>query len=168
MTNFLLLAGALALGVALTAGLAVWMIRSPAARQALPLWPARDWRAMFALLGSIVGAGVLTWFAWWLVATLAVQADRLIADLVRNPTVRPEVAGVLVTIVNVLAWGVKLLLAGVIAVILSLGLAINRRTVKFGRSGFEMQGGEDAPAAAERVAGAAVDEAAQIKQEVQP
>lgn len=167
MNTLLLLAGALALGIALVAALAVWLIRSPAARAAMPVWPARDWRAMFALVGSIVGAGILTWFAWWLTAYLAGQADRLISELVRDPHVRPEVGGVLITIVGVLAWGLKLLLAGVIAVILSLGLAINRRTVKLGRTGFEASGGDDGPsdpalagAAAGAVAGAVAGDAA--------
>lgn len=109
----------------------------------------RDWRAMIALLASIAGAAVLTWFAWALVTLLTNHADRLISELVRDRTARTEVGAVLVVIVKTLAWGLKLVLAGVIAVLLSLGLAINRRSVKLGKAGFEASGGDDAaPAAA--------------------
>jgi hypothetical protein len=119
---------------------------------AWPSWPARDWRAMIALLFSIFGAAVLTLFAWHLVRLLHHDADELIKALLAdtNRALRDEIAAVLTTIIDTLAWGLKLLLGGVIAVLLSLGLAINRRTVKLSASGFEASGGDgsdDAPPA---------------------
>ena len=112
--------------------------------RALPSWPARDWRAWIALMFSIVGAAVLTYFAWHLVKLLHHDADALIQALLtdRDRFLRDEIAQVLTTIIATLAWGLKLLLGGVIAVILSLGLAINRRTVKLSASGFEASGGD--------------------------
>src|SRR5690349_2558607 len=110
----------------------------------MPAWPARDWRAMFALAFSIVGAAVLTLFAWKLVQLLHHDADQLIDALLRDQAkaLRDEIAQVLTTIIDTLSWGLKLLLAGVIAVLLSLGLAINRRIMKLSASGFEASGGD--------------------------
>lgn len=131
----------------------------------LPGWPPRDWRAIIALVASVAGAAVLTLFAWWLVALLDHHAERLITELVRDRNVRSEVGAVLVTIINALAWGLKLILFGVIAVLLSLGLAINRRSLKLSRAGLDMSGGDDAPApaqAAQAVAIAAANKAEEI------
>ena len=132
----------------------------------LPTAP-RDWRALIALLASIAGAAVLTLFAWWLVNLLDAYANRLITELVRDRNARSEVGVVLVVVIRTLAWGLKLLLVGVIAVLLSLGLAINRRTLKLGKAGFEASGGDDGPsdptlagAAAGAVAGAVAGDAA--------
>jgi hypothetical protein len=160
VSPFLALA-ALAVAVSMIAAVAiVALVRSPTLRAMIPAWPARDWRAMIALLASVAGAAVLTWFAWWLIDLLAAFAERLIGVLVRDPQVRPEVGGVLVTIINTLSWGLKLLLGGTIAVLLSLGLAINRRTVKISRSGFEASGGDGVEPTPSTVAGAAAGAAA--------
>lgn len=102
----------------------------------------RDWRALIALGASIAGAAVLTAFAWSLVNLLDGHAGKLIAALLKNTPVRDEVAGVLVIIIRTLAWGLKLTLVGVIAVLLSLGLAINRRNLELGRGGLKMSGGD--------------------------
>ena len=96
-----------------------------------PLWPQRDWRALIALTASIVGAAVLTGFSVWLVKLLVMFASA-------DPEVRMEV-------IRALATSNYGLLAIIGAVLLSLGLAINRRSVKgsaFGAS-FEAAGGED-------------------------
>lgn len=112
----------------------------------LPDWPPKDWRAYIALWASIIGFALLLWVAWWLLEKLLGQADRLIAELVRDRNVRQEVGAVLITIINALAWGLKLLLAGMIAVLLTLGMAINRRSIRLGKEGLEASGGDgDAP-----------------------
>ncbi|MEO6580163.1 MAG: hypothetical protein ABIN83_03305 [Sphingomicrobium sp.] len=91
----------------------------------------RDWRALLALFASIAGAAVLTAFSAWLVNLLVAFADQ-------DARVRLEV-------VRALANSNYGLLAIIGAILLSLGLAINRRSVKgaaFGAS-FEATGGED-------------------------
>ena len=93
-------------------------------------WPPRDWRALLALVASIVGAAVLTGFSIWLIQ-LRVMFARA------DPKVRMEV-------IRALATSNFGLLAIIGAILLSLGLAINRRSVKgsaFGAS-FEAAGGE--------------------------
>jgi hypothetical protein len=136
----------------------------------LPTWPPRDWRAYIALWASIAGAFTLTLVAMWLMKKLNLHADRLITEIVRDPKARPEIGTVLVNIVATLAWGLKLLLAGVIAVLLSLGLAINHRTIKLSRSGFEASGGDEpagaAADAADKVVEGAVAAADEIKEDL--
>ncbi len=95
-----------------------------------PEWPPRDWRALIALTASILGAAVLTGFSIWLVRLMVMLANA-------DPTVRLDV-------IRALAATNYGLLAIIGAVLLSLGLAINRRSVKgsaFGAS-FEAAGGE--------------------------
>lgn len=93
-------------------------------------WPPRDWRALIALVASILGAAVLTGFSIWMV--------KLLVGFARgDPSIRMEV-------IRALATSNYGLLAIIGAVLLSLGLAINRRSVKgsaFGAS-FEAAGGE--------------------------
>ena len=94
-------------------------------------WPPRDWRALIALTASIVGAAVLTGFSIWLIRLLVMFARA-------DPNVRMDV-------IRALATSNYGLLAIIGAILLSLGLAINRRSVKgsaFGAS-FEAAGGED-------------------------
>lgn len=96
-----------------------------------PTWPPRDWRALIALTASIVGAAVLTGFSIWLVKLM-------VAFATADPKVRMDV-------IRALATSNYGLLAIIGAILLSLGLAINRRSVKgsaFGAS-FEAAGGED-------------------------
>ena len=95
-----------------------------------PQWPPRDWRAFIALIASIAGAAVLTGFSAWLVTLLVAFARA-------DPRLRLEV-------IRALATSNYGLLAIIGAILLSLGLAINRRSVKgsaFGAS-FEAAGGE--------------------------
>lgn len=96
-----------------------------------PTWPPRDWRALIALTASILGAAVLTAFSVWLINLLGMFARA-------DPTLRMEV-------IRALATSNYGLLAIIGAILLSLGLAINRRSVKgsaFGAS-FEAAGGEN-------------------------
>ena len=94
----------------------------------LPGWPPKDWRALLALIASIAGAGILTGFAAWLVWILwrggwpVATAPMRVAALAR-------------------ALMLALLIIG--AVLLSLGLAINRRSIRLGRDGFEASGGDE-------------------------
>jgi len=86
----------------------------------LPPWPARDWRALIALVGSIAGAAVLTGVLGWIIRLLERWGDaQAIASI---------------------AYG---LLAIIGSILLSLGLAINHRMIKLTREGFEASGGED-------------------------
>jgi len=121
-------------------------------RVKLPGWPPRDWRAIIALAASIAGAGVLTIVVWRIVTILRNLA-------VDHSEVRIEV-------VKALANSIYGLLGIIGAVLLSLGLAINRRSLKasaFGAS-FDASGGDDsAPAAAQAVADSAQDTADTIK-----
>ena len=82
-------------------------------------WPPRDWRAFIALVASIAGAAVLTGLLGWIIRMFQLW-------------IRPD------PLANI-AYG----LLGIIGAILrSLGLAINRRTLKLSRDGFEASGGE--------------------------
>ena len=94
-------------------------------------WKARDWRAMIALWASIAGAAVLTVFSAWLV--------RQINALARNEALAARA-------LDALAYSNYGLLLVIGAVLLSLGLAINRRLVKASAFGalIEAGGGEEA------------------------
>lgn len=108
-------------------------------------WYPKDWRAMIALLASILGGGILTIFAWHVVDILNAYGNRLIDELVRDPNVKVAVGNNLNTVIDAIAWGMKLLLAGLITVILTLGFAINRRSIKLSRAGLDMEGGDGEP-----------------------
>jgi len=82
-------------------------------------WPARDWRALIALAASIGGAAVLTGLLAWIIRLLEGWRD----------------AAAIATI----AYG---LIAIIGSILLSLGLAINRRSIRLNRDGFEASGGE--------------------------
>jgi hypothetical protein len=91
------------------------------------LWSSRDWRAMIALWASIAGAAVLTGFSVWLV-TLIVAFAR--SDRALGPRA-----------LDALAYSNYGLLLVIGAVLLSLGLAINRRTVKASAFGAQIEAG---------------------------
>jgi chromate transport protein ChrA len=85
----------------------------------MPGWPARDWRAFIALAASIAGSAVLTGLLAWTIRLLeAWRETEAIATI---------------------AYG---LIAIIGSVLLSLGLAINRRSIRLSREGFEASGGE--------------------------
>lgn len=91
-------------------------------------WPPKDWRALVALIASIIGAGVLTAFGAWLVHILWRGGWA--------PATAPQRLDALATALMMALGIVGLILVG-------LGMAINRRTFKLGRDGFEASGGED-------------------------
>lgn len=101
-------------------------------------WPPRDWRALIALAASIAGAAVLTGYSLWVV--------HIIASLPRDPATMPLIIAALANS----NYGLLLIIG---AVLLSLGLAINRRTFKanIGASGFEASGGEETAVAVQVV-----------------
>lgn len=96
----------------------------------LPGWPPRDWRAIVALGAQIAGAGVLTGVACWIVWILWRGAWPVETASARIDALAKALLGILLTIAIVL---------------ISLGLAINRRTVKgtIGPASFEATGGDD-------------------------
>lgn len=98
----------------------------------LPAWPPRDWRAFLALVASIAGSAVLTGFAAWLVYILWRGGWHVGTEGARLET---------------LGKALLLTLSIMGLVLVSLGLAINRRSVKLGASGFEATGGDDEPQA---------------------
>lgn len=95
-----------------------------------PGWPPRDWRALLALVASVAGSASLTGFAGWLVWILW-QGGWPIATAEMR--------------IGILGKALLLSLGGSLVVLISLGLAINRRSVKVGRDGIEVSGGDDAP-----------------------
>jgi hypothetical protein len=80
----------------------------------------KEWLAMTALLASIGGAAILTLNRIWLIRILeAAQQWAPIADIAKLDTI---IIG---------------------AIILALGFAINRRTIKVTKEGIEASGGSD-------------------------
>jgi hypothetical protein len=94
----------------------------------LPGWPPRDWRAFLALIASVAGAATLTGFAAWLVHILRSWQG---FDQLR---------------ITILGNALYAVLAIVGLVLVGLGLAINRRSIKgsFLGASIEAQGGDDA------------------------
>lgn len=123
------------LGVAVVAGVVAWLlIRGRNGWPALPEWTWAIILKLLALLATIGGAGVLTVMAWGLLDELVYMAKGLIGDLLRHTGQVPpprEVGTALEVIIGAIAWGLKLLLAGVIVVLLSLGFVITPRRFDF-------------------------------------
>lgn len=115
----------------------------------------RDLRAFIALVASIGGTMALTIVAVWIVWILWRGGWGNGTELARIDKIG------LIAILVIVIMGVTMT---------SLGLAINRRQLKgsaFGAS-FEASGGDDAPAAAQAVASAAVNKADEITEEAKP
>lgn len=97
----------------------------------VPNWPPRDWRALFALVFSILGAVVLTLFVWWAYAQLGPDKGwSPISEVNRATTMR---------------WVVWIAISSVGVVLVSLGMAINRRALKgkWGDRELEFTGGDE-------------------------
>ena len=99
----------------------------------LPRWSPRDWRGMVALVATIAGASVLTAMSIWVIALIAAAgaSDAALAGPALKALARSN-------------YG---LLAIIGTVLLSLGLAINRRSLRaraFGAE-FEADGGARHP-----------------------
>lgn len=90
----------------------------------LPGWPPRDLRAFVALVASIGGAIMLTALLAWIIRVF---------QLWHLPDPMANIAYGLLAIIGV--------------ILMSLGLAINRRSVKASGLGFSLDatGGDDAP-----------------------
>lgn len=117
-------------------------------------WPPKDWRALLALIFSVAGAVVLSLFVWWGVAQLLPASDGWSKE---------TEAGRLYTI----RWILWISTGSIGAVLIGLGMAINRRSFKanVGGSGFDFQGGDGPDPvtdAAKDTARAAADEARHI------
>lgn len=95
-------------------------------RLRLPDWPPQDWRAWAALVSTVLGGVALTVFAAWLVWIIAFAPW---AD-----TTQPQR-------LKYLGYALFMLLLGIIAIMLSHGLAINRRKISVTRAGIEIEGG---------------------------
>lgn len=109
----------------------------------------RDLRALIALLASIGGGIAMTIFAVWIAWILAWGRWGTGTELAR---------------IDKLGLALILILSISGITLASYGLAINKRTLKLGKDGFEASGGEDAPAAAQAVADAAASKAEEIKE----
>lgn len=162
------------IGVGIAAGVTAWLLwRGRNGWPSLPEWTWNDIRKNVALISTIIGAAVLTAIGWALLDELVAMAKGLIGDLLRHtgPVPPPkEVGVVLETIVASITWGLKLLLAGVIVVLLSLGFVITPRRFDFhlpggAGGGFGGGDGEIPPevAGARKVAAAADAKADQIE-----
>lgn len=93
-------------------------------------WPPKDWRALLALLGSIMGAAALTAFlayGYWLNAEGTHWTMR--TEELRAQTSR---------------WILWIVSGGIVLVLFSLGMAINRRSFKgtFGKASLGFEGGD--------------------------
>lgn len=161
------------LALALTAGVTAWLLwRGRNAWPPLPEWTWNDIRKNVALIATIIGAAVLTAMAWALLDQLVAMARGLIGDLLRHTGPLPpprEVGAAVVIVIGSIAWGLKLLLAGVVVVLLSLGFVITPRSFDFhgpGGIGGGLRGGDgELPpevAGARKVAAAADAKADQI------
>lgn len=110
----------------------------------------RDLRALVALVASIGGGIAMTVFAVWIVWILWRGGWSPGTEIARID----KLGLALILIISI--SGITLA---------SYGLAINKRTLKLGKDGFEASGGDDAPAAAQAVAGAAVQKAEEIAEQ---
>lgn len=121
----------------------------------VPAWTWHDIRKLVALVFTILGAAAVTLMAWWLLDELVIMAKGLITEYLNATRATPpprEVGVVLERVIDVLAWGLKLLLAGSLIVLLSLGFVITPRSFEFAgpggiRGGF--RGGDGEPPAVE-------------------
>lgn len=134
----------------------------------LPPWTHRDVLAFVALCSTVGGAMILTFLKWVQTDKFNEQSDRLITELVRERPnlLNAKVGDALSTIIDSLTWSLRLDSAGIIVVLLSLGLVISARTIKAKVLGGELEMGTGernaAAAAAQDTAGAAKDRADEI------
>jgi hypothetical protein len=161
------------LGVAVAGGVIAWLLwRGRNGWPPLPEWTWQIIIKLIALLATIVGAAILTVMAWGLLDDLVAMARGLIGDLLGHSGKNPppaQVGTALEVIIGAIAWGLKLLLAGVVVVLLSLGFVVTPRSFEFhgpGGIGGGLRGGDgELPpevAGARKVAAAADAKADQI------
>lgn len=96
-------------------------------------WPPKDWRALAALLFSVLGAVALTVLLWSLSAMLLPR---------EGWTAESETARV-----TTIRWVLWLSAACILLVLTGLGFAINRRRLsgKWGDRSLDWEGGDDEP-----------------------
>lgn len=113
-------------------------------------WPPKDWRAMAALVFSVLGAVVLTAFLWWGVANLLPEDGW-------SDATEAHRAGTLRWVLWIAALAIAFVLVG-------LGMAINRRSfnAKWGDNSLGFEGGDEAVQAATETAEAAKRKADEI------
>lgn len=102
-----------------------------------PNWPPRDWRSLLALVFSVLGAVALT-------VLVAVGLDYLLPDRGWTPASEGDR-------IATIRWVVWIATAFIGIVLVGLGMAINRRSLRL-RSGDKsatFEGGEDEPATAQ-------------------
>ncbi|MGX7896908.1 hypothetical protein [Tsuneonella sp. HG222] len=121
-------------------------------------WPPKDWRAMVALLFSVLGAAVLTLVAVWLCWILASGNWSGATEAGRARTIGA------VAVVSIVSVGL---------VLIGLGFAINRRSLsaRWGNRSLDWAGGDEAPPstpaqAAQATAAAAEQRADEIASQV--
>lgn len=97
----------------------------------IPAWPPRDWRALLALVFSVLGAVVLSLFVWWAYAQLLPAAGWSPATEANRATT--------------LRWTIWIAIGSIGLVLISLGMAINRRSLKMksGDKSVEFEGGDE-------------------------
>ena len=91
-------------------------------------FPPKEWRAHVALIASILGSIALTIFSSMLVYIMWKGGWPVETALVR---------------IEVLSKALMLSLAGSLVVLITLGFAINRRSVKITKDGLEASGGDE-------------------------
>ncbi len=91
-------------------------------------FPAKEWRAHVALIASILGSIALTVFSSALVYIMWKGGWPVDTALVR---------------IEVLSKALMFSLGGSLVVLITLGFAINRRSIKVSKDGLEASGGED-------------------------
>lgn len=125
-------------GVAALHLVTAWLLfRSRDKWPALPDWTWKEIRQLVALIATVAGAAVLTALAWWLLDLTNDLLVKIVVEMAdgRASTMLP----IALALASGLVWGLKLLLAGVLLVILSLGLVIGPRVF-----GFKGPGGTEA------------------------
>lgn len=96
----------------------------------LPSWPPRDWRSLLALVFSVLGAVALT-------LLVAIGLGYLLPD-------KGWTAGSEATRIATIRWVLWIATAFIGIVLVGLGMAINRRSLKLrsGDKSAEFEGGE--------------------------
>jgi hypothetical protein len=97
----------------------------------LPAWPPRDWRALAALVFSVLGAAALTLLLYALAGMLLPEKGWTAAS-----------EGARVSTIRIIAW---VAVFAVLLVLTGLGFAINRRALRgrWGDKSLDWEGGEN-------------------------
>lgn len=123
-----------------------WLLyRSLPAWPALPPWTWTDIKQLIALVGTVAGAAILTDLFWWHSDRRLDQLDRILGLLAAGKGGDP-LASIGQTLAEGATWDGKLLAAGVLCVILSLGFVIGRRKYRLKTPGggeAELSAGDD-------------------------